>query len=190
VLLDRDGVITEPVPDPHTGTPESPLRAEDLRLVPGAAQAARMLVERGIPVAVVSNQPAAAKGLITVDELRAIHDRTVELLAAEGVTLDGWEYCLHHPDGVVPELTAECDCRKPAPGLLLRALDSLGVQAADAWIVGDADRDIVAGKRAGVRTALVEHPGSVHRRNGEQPDVRAANLLEFARWLLGTVAGD
>lgn len=188
VLLDRDGVITEPVPDPHTGTPESPLRAEDLRLVPGAAQAMRMFVDRGIPVAVVSNQPAAAKGLITVDELRAIHDRTVELLAAEEVTLDGWHYCLHHPDGLVSELTAECDCRKPAPGLLLRALDALGVPAAEAWMVGDADRDIVAGKRAGVRTALIEHPGSAHRRSGEEPDVRAADLQEFARRLLGTVA--
>ena len=190
VLLDRDGVITEPVLDPHTGTPESPLRAADVRLVAGAARAAQMLLERGIPVAVVSNQPAAAKGLTSLDELRAIHDRTVELLAAEGVTLERWEYCLHHPEGVVPELTVACDCRKPAPGLLLRALDALKVPAAQAWMVGDADRDIVAGRRAGVRTALLHHPGSAHRRAGEEPDARAADLLEFVRWLLLTDADD
>jgi D-glycero-D-manno-heptose 1,7-bisphosphate phosphatase len=185
VLLDRDGVLTEPVLDPHTGTLESPLHAADVRLIDGAARGARLLLDHAIPVVVVSNQPAAAKGLVELDELRAVHDRAVQLLAADGVALDGWEYCFHHPDGVVPELTAACDCRKPEPGMLVRALESLGVAAADCWMVGDADRDIVAGKRAGCRTALIEHPGSAHRRSGEKPEVTATTLLEFVRWLLG-----
>ena len=188
VLLDRDGVLTEPVPDALTGTLESPLHPADVRLVPGAAQAAGTLVARGIPVVVVSNQPSAAKGTVALEELLAVHDRAVELLAAEGVTLDGWEYCFHHPDGVVGELTAECDCRKPSPGLLLRALEALGVPAAESWMVGDADRDVLAGKRAGARTALIEHPGSAHRRTGEVPDARAESLLEFVEWLLATAA--
>jgi D-glycero-D-manno-heptose 1,7-bisphosphate phosphatase len=190
VLLDRDGVLTEPVPDPLTGTLESPLHPADVRLVPGAAQAAGKLVARGIPVIVVSNQPSAAKGTVPLEELLAVHDRAVELLAAEGVTLDGWEYCFHHPDGVVPELTAECDCRKPSPGLFLRALAALELPASEAWMVGDADRDVLAGKRAGTKTALIEHPGSAHRREepGEdgRPDARAASLHEFVTWLLAT----
>jgi D-glycero-D-manno-heptose 1,7-bisphosphate phosphatase len=186
ILLDRDGVLTEPVLDPVTGTLESPLHAADVRLVDGASEAVAMLKAHAIPLVVVSNQPAAAKGTVTVEELRAVHDRTVELLAADGVTLDGWEYCMHHPDAVVAELKADCDCRKPEPGLLVRALAALDVPAAEAWMVGDADRDIVAGKRAGVRTVLIEHPGSAHRREGEEPDARAASLLEFAGWLLGT----
>jgi D-glycero-D-manno-heptose 1,7-bisphosphate phosphatase len=190
ILLDRDGVLTEPVLDPLTGALESPLHPADVRLVEGAAKAVGMMLARGLPVVVVSNQPSAAKGTVALAQLWEVHDRTVELLAADGVTISGWEYCMHHPEGVVPELTQECDCRKPAPGLLLRALAALDVPAAEAWMVGDADRDVTAGKRAGCKTALIEHPGSEHRRTGgdEQPDVRAATLLEFVGWLLTTAA--
>lgn len=190
ILLDRDGILTEPVLDPQTGMLESPLHPEDVRLIDGAAEAAARLKARGIPVVVVSNQPAAAKGTVTVEELRAVHERAVALLTMDGVTLDGWEYCLHHPDAVVAELRTDCDCRKPAPGLLVRALEALHVGALEAWMVGDADRDIVAGKRAGCRTALIEHPASAHRRHGEQPDLRAASLRAFVTWLLRTAAAD
>jgi D-glycero-D-manno-heptose 1,7-bisphosphate phosphatase len=183
ILLDRDGVITEPVLDPHTGTYESPLHPEDVRLVPGAARAAAALLEQSAVLVVVSNQPAAAKGLVTLTELQAVHERAVELLAADGVVLDGWEYCYHHPAGTVPGLTRECDCRKPQPGLLRRALAARATPPELAWMVGDSDTDVTAGQLAGTRTALVEHPLTAHRR-GERsdaptPDLRIRDLPEF-----------
>ncbi len=191
VLLDRDGVLTEPVADALTGTFESPLHPEDVRLVDGAAEAAAQLLASRLPVFVVSNQPAAAKGIVPLAELHAVHDRIVELLRLAGVTLSGWEYCFHHPQGVVPGLAGDCLCRKPRPGLLLRAIAAGGYPPEHCWMVGDADTDVVAGCRAGTSTALLEHPLTQHRRarDGIQdsachgPDERAASLLEFTRWL-------
>jgi D-glycero-D-manno-heptose 1,7-bisphosphate phosphatase len=185
ILLDRDGVITEPVPDPLTGRPESPLHPGDVRLVAGAAQALARLKRGGRTLIVASNQPAAAKGIVPMSELTAVHDRTVELLSREGVELDGWEYCFHHPDGKVPDLTLVCDCRKPNDGMLRRALARAGADAEPhrAWMVGDSDSDVQAGFSAGTRTALVEHPATQHRRgtaSAPAPDLRISNLQEFA----------
>jgi D-glycero-D-manno-heptose 1,7-bisphosphate phosphatase len=183
ILLDRDGVITEPVPDPLTGTYESPLHPGDVRLVAGAAEALAALKGCGHTLIVASNQPAAAKGTVPPSELAAVHDRTVELLAADGVELDGWEYCFHHPEGKVPELTGECDCRKPKDGMLRRALAATGADPTQAWMVGDSDSDVQAGASAGTHTALVAHPHTQHRRepgSTPSPDLRITNLLQFA----------
>lgn len=177
VLLDRDGVVTEPVRDPRLGTPESPLNARDVALVPGAADAITELRARGWALAVCSNQPAAAKGHVAFDELEAVHDRAVELLGDAADAVDGWFYCPHHPDGTVALLARQCSCRKPAPGLLHDAAAALDIDLAVSWMVGDADRDVQAGRAAGCRTALIEHPGSAHRRGGDvQPDVRVTDL--------------
>jgi D-glycero-D-manno-heptose 1,7-bisphosphate phosphatase len=190
VLLDRDGVIVEPVPDPLTGACESPLHPGDVRLVEGATDAITILRTLHVPLLVVSNQPAAAKGTVDLAELRAVHERAVDLLAAAGVGVDGWEYCYHHPAGTDPDLTGRCECRKPEPGMLRRALRGRGVSADRAWMVGDADTDVMAGAALGTRTALLEHPLTSHRRSAKrrsssspEPDVRASSLLEFARFL-------
>ena len=123
VFVDRDGVVNELVPDPGSGWPESPLRVDDVRLIPGAAAALRGLAAGGWPIVGVSNQPSAAKGLMSLAELHAVQARVLELLAAEGAQFDDFRLCLHHPEGVIPELTGECDCRKPAPGMLLAAAE-------------------------------------------------------------------
>jgi D-glycero-D-manno-heptose 1,7-bisphosphate phosphatase len=165
VFLDRDGVIVEPVPDALLGTDESPYRAQDVALVAGATEAIRALRERGFLLVGISNQPAAAKGNATLEALRDVHARTVQLLAAAGASLDDWRYCFHHPAGVDPDLGVACDCRKPAPGLLLAAAEDHGIDLARSWMVGDSDSDVVAGAAAGTRTVLVEHPRSGHRRS-------------------------
>lgn len=181
VLLDRDGVIVEPVWDPTDERFESPLRAADVLLVPGAASALRRLDAAGRALAVVSNQPAAAKGKATLSELERIHERTVALLAAEGVTIPCWKYCHHHPDGVVAALSGPCDCRKPAPALLLQAAHCLGAPATGGWMIGDSDADVLAGEAAGCRTMLIEHAGTAHRRTlTVRPDVAVTDLAAAA----------
>jgi len=176
-FLDRDGVLNDLVLDPASGVSESPLKVEDVRLMPGAAAAAGSLAQAGYVLVCVSNQPAAAKGKVSVAQLLAVHERVTELLANEGVTLEASRLCLHHADGVVPALSMPCAWRKPAPGMLLDAAAALGVDLRSSWMVGDTDADITAGRAAGCRTLLIRHPGSVHKRlHAVGPDVVADSL--------------
>jgi D-glycero-D-manno-heptose 1,7-bisphosphate phosphatase len=179
VFVDRDGVINRLVPDPATGRPESPLRIEDVALVDGAAPALRRLHEAGWSLVGVSNQPAAAKGTISVDQLEAIQGRVLELLAAQGVRFDAFRMCLHHPDGIVAGLSGRCDCRKPEPGMLLDAAAVLSIDLSQSWMVGDTDADVGAGRAAGCCTILVENPDSSHKRApAVVPDAVAADLRD------------
>jgi D-glycero-D-manno-heptose 1,7-bisphosphate phosphatase len=176
-FLDRDGTLNEAVADPDSGTPESPLRVADVRLLPGAAAAARELAAAGYALVCASNQPAAAKGKVSIEELLSVHERLIELLAEEKVEIEASLLCLHHPDGIVEALAGRCDCRKPHPGMLLDAAAALEIRLEPSWMLGDTDTDVAAGRAAGCRTVLIEYPGSVHKRSGQQsPDLRAADL--------------
>lgn len=163
-FLDRDGVLNELVPDPDSGFAESPLSVEQVRLIPGAAAAAACLAEAGFTLVCVSNQPAAAKGKVSVASLLAVHEQVIALLEREGVTFAAWRLCLHHPRGVVPGLSRACACRKPAPGMLLDAAGALGLDLASSWMVGDTDADVQAGRAAGCRTLSINNPASFHKR--------------------------
>jgi D-glycero-D-manno-heptose 1,7-bisphosphate phosphatase len=188
-FLDRDGTLNEFAPDPDSGVPESPLRVADVRLIEGAADAARQLAHAGFALVCVSNQPAAAKGKVSLEGLLAVHERVLELLREEGVHLDASRLCLHHPEGVVPELSGPCDCRKPAPGMLLDAAEELGLDLASSWMLGDTDSDVLAGHAAGCRAVLIEHPGSAHKRaGGARPDLVASSLADAAAQLLHELA--
>jgi D-glycero-D-manno-heptose 1,7-bisphosphate phosphatase len=185
IFLDRDGVLDAAVPDPVSGWPESPLHVADVRLLPGAAAAARRLADAGFALVCVSNQPAAAKGKATVEQLLAVHERVLELLALDGAILDASRLCPHHPEGVVAELSGPCPCRKPAPGMLTDAAAALALDLGASWMIGDTDADIAAGRAAGCRTALLDYPGSAHKRTGDAAqDMLAADLAQAAALLL------
>jgi histidinol-phosphate phosphatase family protein len=178
-FLDRDGILNATIEDPETGREESPLRVADVRLLPGAAAAVGVLVGAGFAIVCVSNQPAAAKGKLALADVLAVHERVLDLLAREGARLDASFICPHHPDGVVAELARQCPCRKPAPGMLLDAASAITLDLGASWMFGDSDADVVAGQAAGCRSALIEYPGSAHRRTGSPtPDVRASDLGE------------
>jgi D-glycero-D-manno-heptose 1,7-bisphosphate phosphatase len=186
IFLDRDGVLSELAPDPESGLPESPLRPEDVRLLPGAAAAAAALRGAGYALVGVTNQPAAAKSRVSVGQLEDVQRRVVELLAREGAELDAWRICLHHPEGVVPELSGPCDCRKPKPGMLLDAERTLGLDLSRSWMVGDTDADVEAGRAAGCRTVLIVHPDSAHKRApASAPDARATDLRHASVLIVG-----
>lgn len=187
VFLDRDGVLNEFVVDPTSGIPDSPHRAEDVRLIPGAAAAAARLADAGFTLVCVSNQPAAAKDKASIAELLDVHRRVGELLAREGATLEASRLCWHHPEGLVPELSRPCACRKPEPGMLLDAAGELGIDLGASWMVGDSDTDVVAGRAAGCRTVLVEYGGTAHKRSAStRPDLLAVDLDDAATQLLAT----
>jgi D-glycero-D-manno-heptose 1,7-bisphosphate phosphatase len=193
VFLDRDGVLNELVPQGSSGIFESPLREQDVSLIAGAAAGAARLAQAGFRLACVSNQPAAAKGAVSVGQLLAVHARVAALLAELGVCFAEERLCLHHPEGTVPHLTGACSCRKPAPGMLLDAGGALGSEMVRSWMVGDTDADVEAGAAAGCRTMLIENPRSAHKRMGlTRPDACAASLFEGASKILaaGGLASD
>ena len=173
-FLDRDGTIIEEV--------NYLTRPEDLRLEPGALDALRRLREAGYLLIVVTNQSAVARGMITERELASLHGLLERKLAQGGVRLDGIYYCPHHPDSDLAEYAASCDCRKPEPGMLLRAAADLGVDLGRSVMFGDSERDVEAGRRAGCRTALLHH-GSPPA--GTEADLSAVGLADAVARLLG-----
>ena len=181
VFLDRDGVLNELVPRDDSGRQESPLDPRQVALVPGAAAAIQRLRSAGYVVVGVSNQPAAAKGTVDIKQLESVQARVLDLLERAGAAPDAFRLCFHHPDGVVPELTRVCDCRKPAPGMLLDAAAALDLDLNASWMIGDTDSDVAAGAAAGCRTILNENPGSAHKRSGDaHPDATAFDLAAAA----------
>ena len=184
-FVDRDGVINTLVADHSSGRPESPLEVSEVALLDGAAEGLSRLAAAGWLLVGVSNQPAAAKGTVSLAGLLSVQDRVVALLAAEGVEFDDFRLCLHHPEGVVAELSGPCDCRKPAPGMLLDAACSLDIDLSASWMVGDTDADVLAGRAAGCRTILIDNPDSAHRRSGSvEPSATTADLAAAAARIL------
>lgn len=151
VFLDRDGTINK-----HVGFLRD---SDDFELLPGVADAIKRINTSGYLAIVVTNQPVIARGEVTVSELREIHNKMETLLGAEGAYLDAIYYCPHHPhkgyDGEIPELKIDCDCRKPKPGMLIKAAEKFNIDLKQSWMVGDGENDIRAGKAAGCKTALI-----------------------------------
>ena len=185
VFIDHDGVLNRAVADPSSGLGESPLSVADVELVAGAGKAIGQLREAGWLVICVTNQPAAAKGSVDFNDLREIHERVRALLTETGGAFDGERICLHHPEGVVPEFSGVCDCRKPAPGMLLDAADEYGIDLGQSWMIGDTDADWQAGKSAGVRTVLVTTRETEHRRSGRIcADIVVPNVVDAVTAIL------
>jgi D-glycero-D-manno-heptose 1,7-bisphosphate phosphatase len=185
VFLDRDGVVTELVLDPASGEYEAPRSPEDVALYPGVIESLRALQRGGYELFLVSNQPDYAKGKTTLERLRATHGRLDRLLRSVGIGFREYFYCYHHPDGVVPEYSRACECRKPKPHFLLRAAEKYRIDLARSWMIGDRDTDIECGRAAGTRTILVETPQSARNQGSSKPDYKTANLQDAVRVILG-----
>jgi D-glycero-D-manno-heptose 1,7-bisphosphate phosphatase len=151
VFVDKDGTLVENVP-----YNVDPMR---VRLLPGAADGIRALHAAGYCVIVVSNQSGVARGFFAEMALIPVVGRLRDLLQACGVSLAGFYYCPHHPEGKVSRYATPCDCRKPAPGLLTRAARELSIDLRQSWMIGDILDDIEAGRRAGCRTLLIDNGG-------------------------------
>ena len=175
VFLDRDGTVNK-----YVGFLRN---IDDMELLPGAAEAIKKINASGYLAILVTNQPVIARGEVTVPQLQEIHNKLETLLGREGAYLDAIYYCPHHPDrgfeGEIPELKFDCDCRKPKPGMLLRAAKDYNIDLSQSWMVGDSVSDIKAGKSAGCRTALVENNADFGQ------TATAETLLEFTNAHLG-----
>lgn len=155
VFLDRDGVINPLVYHAEFGTVDSPANPDEFVLLPGVGSALSRIRSEGYLTILISNQPGIAKGKTSKRQLDAITEKMLLELAGEGGRLDGIYYCLHHPEAAVSEFRVQCDCRKPRPGLLLRAAQEHDIDLGESFMVGDGVGDIVAGQAAGLTTIFV-----------------------------------
>lgn len=155
VFLDRDGVINELVYFPELGIIDSPLNPDQFRLVAGVAKAIRRFNELGLKVIVVSNQPAVAKGKMTMRLFEEMRAKMIGMLKDEGARIDGEYYCFHHPEAKLPEYRVSCECRKPKPGLLLMAARDFKLNLKECYMVGDGLTDVAAGRSVGCKTILI-----------------------------------
>lgn len=151
IFLDRDGVINKEVNLLN--------REEQMELIPGASEAIRLINKSDYLAIVVTNQPVIARNLCDFEELDRIHMRMETLLGLDHAYINALYFCPHHPDGGFPEERKEfkikCDCRKPAPGMLLRAAEEWNIDLSNSYMIGDSDRDIKAGDRAGVKHSVL-----------------------------------
>src|SRR3972149_5636841 len=174
IFLDRDGVINATLWNPAESAMDSPYRLEDFRLLPRVANAVRLVNELGFLAVVISNQPGGAKGKCSPAFLDAVDRRMVRALAGAGARLDSVYYCLHHPKARVAALRVDCECRKPKPGLLLRAGRDLDIDLRASYMAGDSERDVTAGIAAG-RRAFLAGDGPLPPAS---PHLRARDLLD------------
>ncbi|HLW66337.1 MAG TPA: HAD family hydrolase [Gemmataceae bacterium] len=175
IFLDKDGTLIDNVP--YNVDPER------IALAAGAVEGLRMLAAAGFRVAVVSNQSGVARGYFPETALTDVEKCVRRLLAEIGVPLAGFFYCPHHPKGTVPRYARACECRKPAPGMLLTAARQLKVELPACWMVGDLLDDVEAGRRAGCRTILIDNGNETEWQMGpyREPEFRAPDLAEAAR---------
>nr|WP_293753188.1 D-glycero-beta-D-manno-heptose 1,7-bisphosphate 7-phosphatase [Limnohabitans sp. Rim8] len=176
-FLDRDGVINQDKGYVH--------RWEDFEFLPGAIEGMRLLQDAGYALVVVTNQSGLARGHFTEQAYQALMRAMREALEREGVQLAGVYHCPHHPSGAVSGLAIECDCRKPAPGLLLQAARELNLSLTDSVLIGDKPSDIAAARAAGVGLACLVHSDNPESAAGHPlADGHFDSLLDCAKQLL------
>ena len=164
-FLDRDGTLID-----DRGFLGDPAGVE---ILPTVVDALKLLAQRGFATIVISNQSGIARGVLDDVRVRNVNAEIVRQLAGDGVAIDGWYWCPHYDAG--------CDCRKPAPALLHRAVRDHALTLAHSAMVGDRGSDVELGQRAGIAGILVPGP---YAYVGPEPDLRAATLLQAAEWIV------
>ncbi len=182
VFLDRDGTINESVRNAESEAWDSPFDENQLKLLPKVPEALRLLQSMGYRLIVATNQPAAAKGKASLAALYRVNHRLNLTLKESGVELDALFACYHHPVGAANVkdsfLIHECDCRKPKPGLLKKATEKLNIDLGASYMVGDSEKDVLAGKAMGLKTVFVGNPTQT-----TDADHRFKDLYDFALFL-------
>lgn len=175
IFLDRDGTINK-----YVGFLRS---IDQFELIPGVAEAIKKINASGYLCIVVTNQPVIARGEVTMDELDSIHKKMETELGFAGAYVDGLYYCPHHPhkgyEGEVVELKIECDCRKPKPGMLIKAAEEFNIDLNSSYMVGDGENDVMAGLAAGCKSILINGEGTDSKTGDFGQIDTVASVAEF-----------
>ena len=195
VVFDRDGTLIDVVRDEETGAVVTAFHPDHVHLLPGAVEGLLALQREGYAIAIATNQPGPAKGHFSAAAVTRTNAALVARLAEHGVVVSHVAVCMHHPGGAPhgdASLIGPCACRKPLPGLVDEVVESLSLDRASSWMVGDAQSDVAAGRAAGLNTALVFSADRCELcplRNGvevgaDRADVCVPDLARFASALL------
>lgn len=174
VFLDKDGTL---IPDiPYN------VNVDLIQIENESIKGLKLLKEQGFLLVVVSNQPGIAKGYFSEADLDKVWQKISDLLQLHQLSIDGYYYCPHHPEGKIELYTMNCDCRKPLPGLILTAAEKLHIDLSQSWMIGDILNDVEAGKRAGCRTILLDKGNETEWRMNDwrTPHFIAADLYQAA----------
>jgi D-glycero-D-manno-heptose 1,7-bisphosphate phosphatase len=184
VFLDKDGTLIRNIP--------YNVNTDLIELAPGVGAALRRLHEAGYALVVITNQSGVARGFYTQEEQAGVADHLACLFAEAGAALTGYYFCPHLPEGEVAEFAIACQCRKPEPGLLLRAAREHNLDCTQSWMVGDILHDVQAGRRAGCRTILINNGGEDEWQLTPQrlPHHVVADLTEAARIVTAVANGE
>jgi D-glycero-D-manno-heptose 1,7-bisphosphate phosphatase len=180
IFIDKDGTLVKNVPyniDPAL-----------IELEDDAAEALRMLKERGYLIIIVSNQSGVAHGYFEESELEKVKNQIEHLLQKQNAAIDAFYYCPHHPEGKESEYSISCDCRKPQPGMLIQAARDFAVDLTLSWMIGDILNDVEAGSRAGCKTILIDNGNETEWITNEMrlPAYIVRNLKEASTVILQT----
>jgi D-glycero-D-manno-heptose 1,7-bisphosphate phosphatase len=172
VFIDKDGTLIPNIPyniDPDRITIDD-----------ATIEGLRLLKEEGFLLIVISNQAGVAKGYFEEEALEQVWNKISSILQKRELNIDAFYYCPHEPNGTIEQYAVECDCRKPLPGMILRAATALKIDLSQSWMIGDILNDVEAGKRAGCSTILIDNGNETEWRFREvrTPDFIAKNFLE------------
>ena len=184
VFLDRDGVLNANVLNPATGQWESPHHPKDFQLYPWVPDALRRLQQSGYVLFVVSNQPSYAKGKTSLENIQAVADCLKAEMDQHGIAITAYYYCLHHPEGKMPDYSFRCSCRKPEPYFLHKAATDYSLDLNASWMIGDRATDIQCGQRAGTQTILIKPDHALNRPVDAVPDYVADTLQQAVDLIL------
>lgn len=176
VFLDRDGVINEMLFNKDRNEFEPPYKPGDLKIFRGVLEALAEFQNRGYKLFLISNQPDYAKGKASLDDLKKVHAELDKILAGNRIFFDEYFYCYHHPEGVVPEYSIKCDCRKPGNKFVQKAIEDFKIDNSESWFIGDRDSDILCGQRSGLKTIWIKNDKP--QKSEFTPDYVAEDLKE------------
>ncbi len=178
VFLDRDGTVNVLTPGEYI------LHPRNIRLLPGVAKAIKKLNSLGYLVIIITNQGVIGRGVLTEKKLDEIHAIMIRRLAKGGAKIDAIYHCPHHPKAILPGHAIRCACRKPNIGMILKALRQFAIDKKKSFLIGDATDDILAGKRAHIKTILVKTGyGGRDGKHDVKPDFIAKNILDAVKFI-------
>lgn len=177
IFLDKDGTL---VPDvPYNVNPDL------ITLQPGVIEGLQLLKDRGYIFVVISNQAGVARGYFKYEDLDKVEEKLNILLNKEGIEIEGYYFCPHHPLGKITGYSFACDCRKPEPGMILKAAKDLQIDTEKSWMIGDILNDVEAGNKAGCKTILLDIGNETEwiEGNFRKPTFVASGFLQAARFI-------